>query len=115
MGIFCDPWRMLLASTDQPSLAERRTLSDFTPLSMAEARRLTDEAFAVAEDLDARLLVLYRGLAWKALGYRNWGDYVEEEFTRANGRKIKKSQAYAIIAFAAQKQEIAARNSDSEI
>jgi predicted nucleic acid-binding Zn-ribbon protein len=52
------------------------------PLSVAEARSLTDRIGATANDLCILLLEAQQRKAWKTLGYANWQQYVEVEFRK---------------------------------
>ena len=56
------------------------------PMSKAEARRETDAAKQVAEDLWRRLYVLHEREAWSALGYESWAAYLRTEFDMSKRR-----------------------------
>jgi hypothetical protein len=60
-------------------------------MTVAEARRLTDEARAKAAELWDVMLRLYRGGAHVALGYASWSLYCAAEFD------IRKATAYRLV------------------
>jgi hypothetical protein len=60
------------------------------PLSLEQARDLTDEVKADAAALWSKLLTLYEGKAHEALGYTSWADYYTEEFgeSKSHGYRL---------------------------
>jgi hypothetical protein len=61
------------------------------PLTMDEARELTENIRSTADFLYVLLARAHAGKAWEALGYSSWGAYVGEEF------HISRSRAYQIL------------------
>jgi ribosomal protein S16 len=61
------------------------------PLSVDEARTLTDRIRSAAETLWSLLLEAYERQAWRTLGYGSWKDYVEEEFS------MSRQHAYRLL------------------
>jgi hypothetical protein len=66
-------------------------------LSQSEARRLTDEVKADAQQLWAKLLNLYEGGAHIALGYSSWAEYCQREFHMSNGHSYRLLQAARVV------------------
>lgn len=62
------------------------TVIQVAPLSAEAARSLTDEVKRDAEALWFKLVELYEGKAWKALGHNSWGDYFKVEFGQSRRR-----------------------------
>lgn len=61
------------------------------PLTVAEARALTDRIRGAAETLSALLLEAYSRGAWTALGYASWREYATAELS------ISQSRAYQLL------------------
>lgn len=62
-----------------------------TPLTLDEARELTDHIRSTADVLYVLIYRAHAGRAWEALGYNTWAAYVQEEFN------ISRSRAYQIL------------------
>lgn len=73
---------------DYPIVSKDRRVK---PMSEAEARKLTSEIDVSKEKHWSLLYVAKLRKAWMALGYENFGEYVQAEFS------IKRAQAYNII------------------
>ncbi len=62
------------------SLIHGDQLDLLTPCTTAEARELTDRIKAAVEQTWVLLWEAHERLAWRALGYETWGEYVRGEF-----------------------------------
>lgn len=76
------------ARADYPLVSKERRVK---PMSESEARKLTSEIDVSKEKHWSLLYVAKLRKAWMALGYENFGEYVQAEFS------IKRAQAYNII------------------
>src|SRR6266545_3073692 len=59
------------------------------PLTMAEAKHLTEEIRLVADQLWTLLLEAHERHAWKVLGYPSWDQYVAVEFEMSRSRSYQ--------------------------
>jgi hypothetical protein len=66
-------------------------------LGSSDARRLTDELKAEVEAVWEKLLILYEGEAWRALGYKSWGAYFEAEFGQSRRRGYQLLEAGRVL------------------
>lgn len=64
----------------------RLATAEFADFSEEEARAHTDTIKRKAEALWSLLLVAHDRKAWKALGYANWGAYIDSEFDMHRSR-----------------------------
>lgn len=77
--------------TPRKEASELRSGIAASPLTEAEARKLTNEVKADAATLWAKLLHLYEGGAHTALGYSSWAAYCAAEFD------VGRSHAYRLL------------------
>lgn len=73
-------------------------LMTLAPLTVAQARAITDEVKGDARALWAKLLGLYEGGAHTALGYRSWADYCAAEFEMSDASAYRLLQAARVVA-----------------
>jgi hypothetical protein len=67
------------------------TALSITPLSITEARALTDRINATAGELCLLLVEAHDREAWRVLGYASWREYATAELN------VSKSQAYRVL------------------
>lgn len=85
------------AEQPQPDVLHGTIVSDpGTPCTPEYARKLTEKALRLADELDNTMQEIVRVRAWEPLGYRDPSEYVLKEFTQSS-----KSHRYRLARFAA--------------
>jgi hypothetical protein len=74
------------------------TLADTRPLSVNEARKITDAIRGQVDRVWRLLVDAHDGQAWVALGYSSWDAYVRAEFGMSRGRSYQLLDQGRVIA-----------------